>query len=157
MRFATKQDIEAPIADVFRIMADFEAWERSIMRRGTEVSRMDKLQTTGAGMRWASRFTFRGKAHDVEAELTQYEPHSLMRFAGVSKSMEGIGSIELMELSAKRTRMHVAFELTPRTMTARIFMQSLRLARAKMDRGFALRVANFAGDIENRYRTAKKA
>lgn len=157
MRFATKQDIEAPLADVFRIISDFEAWERSIMRRGIEVSRMDKLQTTGPGMRWASRFNFRGKPQNVEAELTQFETPSLLRFAGVSKSMEGLGSIELMELSAKRTRMHVTFELTPRSMTARIFMQSLRLARAKMDRGFSLRVANFAADIENRYRTAKRA
>lgn len=157
MRFATKQDIEAPITDVYRIITDFEAWERSIMRRGTEVTRMDKLQTNAPGMRWASRFNFRGKAQNIEVELMQLEAPALMRFAGVSDSMDGLGSVELMELSAKRTRMHVTVELTPRSMAARIFMQSLRLARARMDRSFSLRVAQFAGDIENRYRTAQKA
>ncbi|EKD59823.1 MAG: hypothetical protein ACD_54C01115G0002, partial [uncultured bacterium] len=43
MRFATKQDIEAPIADVFRLLSDFESWERAAMRRGAEVARTDKL------------------------------------------------------------------------------------------------------------------
>ena len=155
MRFTTKQDIEAPIAEVFRIMTDFDVWERAMMRRGIEVARMDKLTTPAAGMRWASKFSFRGKPQAIEIEMTQMEAPGLLRFAGVAQSMEGLGSTELMALSSNRTRMHVVMDVTPRSMTARILMQSLRLARARLDRSFAQRVAHLAGDIENRYRKPK--
>ena len=43
MRFTTKQDIEAPLDFVYNTMIDFEAWERSAMRRGAEVERTDTL------------------------------------------------------------------------------------------------------------------
>lgn len=156
MRFASKQDIEAPIDAVFKIMSDFEAWERAIMRRGVEVDRKDKLTQTGPGMRWAAQFDYRGKRRELEAELVQIESPTLLRFAGVSQALEGVISIELLELSAKRTRLHTAIDVTPRSLTARLFLQSLRLARAKLDRKFDQRVAHLAGDIEMRYRNLRR-
>lgn len=157
MRFASKQDIEVPIAAVFQILSDFEAWERAIMRRGVEVDRKDKLTRNGPGMRWAARFAYRGKTRDLEVELVQLDAPTLMRFAGVSQALEGVVSIELLELGAKRTRLHTAIDVTPRSLTARLFLQSLRLARAKLDRKFDQRVAQLAGDIETRYRNLRRA
>ncbi|MDB5658414.1 MAG: hypothetical protein JWS10_1029 [Cypionkella sp.] len=156
MRLATKQDIEAPIADVFRILSDFESWERSAMRRGAEVSRTDKLRSPGAGMQWAARFLYRSKPRDMQLELTQIESPSLLRFAAISKSIEAVASIELMSLGAKRTRMHLVMEVSPRSLTARLFLQSLRLARARIDRKFDQRVAQLAAEIETRAGVIKK-
>ena len=156
MRFATKQDIEAPITDVFRIISDFEAWERAAMRRGAEVARTDKLRAVAAGMHWAARFSYRSKQRNMELELTQIEPSTLLRFAGISQAIEGVASIDLMELGGKRTRMHVVLEISPRSLTARLFLQSLRLARARIDRKFDQRAAQLAAEIEARYRAVKK-
>ncbi|GLS85501.1 hypothetical protein GCM10010873_04740 [Cypionkella aquatica] len=156
MRFSTKQDIEAPIADVFRILSDFETWERAAMRRGAEVSRTDKLRHVAAGMRWAARFSYRSKPRNMELELMQIEAPTLLRFAGTSQAIEGLASVELMELGGKRTRMHVVLEVSARSLTARLFLQSLRLARARIDRKFDQRAAQLAGDIEARYRAVKK-
>jgi carbon monoxide dehydrogenase subunit G len=156
MRFASKQDIEAPIEAVFQILSDFEAWERAIMRRGVEVDRKDRLRQNGPGMRWAARFAYRGKVRDLEVELVQIDAPTLMRFASVSQALEGVISIELLELGAKRTRLHTAIDVTPRSITARLFLQSLRLARAKLDRKFDQRVAYLAGDIEMRYRSLRR-
>lgn len=156
MRFATKQDIEAPIADVFRIISDFEAWERAAMRRGAEVARTDKLRAVAAGMRWAARFSYRSKPRNMELELTQIDSPHLLRFAGISQAIEGVASIDLMELGGKRTRMHVVLDVSPRSLTARLFLQSLRLARARIDRKFDQRAAQLAGEIEARYRAVKK-
>ncbi|MGV8949520.1 MAG: SRPBCC family protein [Cypionkella sp.] len=157
MHFASKQDIEAPIAAVFQILTDFEAWERAVMRRGIEVERKDKLRLDGPGMRWGARFDYRGKTRDLDVELTQLENPALVRFAGVSQALEGLVSVELLELGANRTRMHTSVEITPRSLTARLFLQSLRLARAKLDRKFDQRVAQMAGDIELRYRALRRA
>lgn len=156
MRFATKQDIEAPVADVFRIMSDFETWERAAMRRGAEVARLDKLRTTAAGMRWSTRFSYRSKPRTMELELTQIDSPQLLRFAGISQAIEGVVSMDLMELGVKRTRMHVVLDVSPRSLTARLFLQSLRLARARIDRKFDQRAAQLAGEIEARYRAVKK-
>ena len=156
MRFASKQDIEAPIDAVFKILSDFDSWERAIMRRGVEVDRKDKLPQTGPGMRWGARFDYRGKRRDLEAELVQIETPTLMRFASVSQALEGVISIELLELVAKRTRLHTAIDVTPRSLTARLFLQSLRLARAKLDRKYDQRVAHLSGDIEMRYRNLRR-
>ena len=156
MRFATKQDIEAPVADVFRIISDFETWERAAMRRGAEVARVDKLRSVAAGMRWAAKFSYRSKPRTMELELTQIDEPNLLRFAGISQAIEGVVSIDLMELGVKRTRMHVVLEVSPRSLTARLFLQSLRLARARIDRKFDQRAAQLAGEIEARYRAVKK-
>ena len=151
MRFASKHDIEAPIADTFRILTDFEAWERAAMRRGADVARTDKLRGVTAGLKWAARFAYRGRTRELDLELKQIETPSLLRFAGISQSIEGAAAIELMEMGAKRTRMHVVFELTPRSLTARLFLQSLRLARNRIDRRFDQRMEHMAIDIEARY------
>ncbi|MDZ4393569.1 SRPBCC family protein [Cypionkella sp.] len=156
MRFATKQDIEAPIADVFQILTDFETWERAAMRRGAEVARTDKLRSTAAGMRWSARFSYRSKPRSMELELTQIEVPTLLRFAAIAPSVEGVASVELMELGGKRTRLHLVLDVTPRSLTARLFLQSLRLARARIDRKFDQRTAQLAGEIEARYRAVKK-
>jgi len=156
MRFATKQDIEAPIADVFRILTDFEGWERAAMRRGAEVARTDKLRATGPGMIWAARFSYRHKPRDVEVELTKIDPPTQLQFSAVSQAIEGAVVLELMELGSKRTRLHVTADVTPRSLTARLFLQSLRLARARVDRKFDQRIAQLAGEIETRYRSQRK-
>lgn len=152
MRFTTKQDIEAPIAEVFRILTDFEAWERAAMRRGAEVARLDKLRNVAAGMAWMTRFSYRSKTRELELKLAQIDPVTLLRFSAMSQAVEGDASIELMEMAAKRTRMHLVVEVTPRSLTARLFLQSLRFARGRIDRKFDQRVAQLAADIETRYR-----
>jgi hypothetical protein len=50
----------------------------------------------------------------------------------------------------------VASTFKPNTLAARLFIQSLRLARAKLSRRFELRVAQLAADIEDRYRAQIK-
>lgn len=156
MRFATKQDIEAPIADVFRILSDFEGWERAAMRRGAEVARTDKLRAVGPGMIWATRILYRHKPRNIEIELTKIDPPAQLQFSALSQAIEGAVVLDLMELGSKRTRLHVTAEVTPRSLTARLFLQSLRLARAKVDRKFDQRIAQLAGDIETRYRGQRK-
>lgn len=66
-------------------------------------------------------------------------------------------NLDLLEMSTKRTRLHATFDVTPRNLTARLFIQSLRLARARMDRKYAFRVAQVIADIETTYDQAVSA
>jgi hypothetical protein len=75
----------------------------------------------------------------------------------MSKLADARIDVEIMELSGARTRLLVRLDIKPKTIAARIYVQSLRLARSRVERSFAQRVAQLAAEIENRQRVAKAA
>lgn len=156
MKFVTKKDIEAPIDLVWAALSDFEGWERAAMRRGAEVARTDSLRSPGVGMAWQGRFLYRGKERKTDVKLTEMVTKSALGFTGQSSAIEADARVELIEMSIKRTRLHVTMEVKPRSLGARLFLQSLRLARAKVDRKFETRVAQLAEDLETRFRHAPR-
>ena len=157
MKFTTKQDIEAPVAFVFKSLSDFAGWERAAMRRGAEVERTDRLSQIGAGLSWKALFSYRGRPRQLDLQLVTFEGPTHLAFAGQSKAVEGTARVEMMEMSSRRTRIHVVAEVIPRSLAARLFLQSLRLARARVDRKFEQRIAQMAADIEHRYRANPRA
>ena len=153
MKFSTKEDIDAPIEQVFGIVTDFEAYERAIMRRGAELQRVDTLAQPGQGMKWQSRFSYRGRPRELAAELTQYLPHEAITLTSQSQGLNGVFKVDLVALSPRHTRMAVTLEMKPNSITARLFLQSLRLAKSNLTRRFKKSVRNFARDVEARLGT----
>lgn len=156
MKFSAKHDIEAPSAYVFSILSDFEGWERAAMRRGADVARTDNLPSNTAGNAWHASFMFRGRKRQIDLMLAGIKPNTNLEFAAKSAAIDATLIIDVVEMSAKRSRLHVSAEIMPLTLSAKLFIQSLRLARARMDRKFAARVAAAALDIESQYRAAQK-
>lgn len=151
MKLSTREDIEAPIDHVFAQVSDFEALERSALRRGAEVQRIDALARPGPGMAWDSRFDLRGKRREMRLELTEYDPPNALRFAARSTGAEGEMLVDLVALSRGRTRMAFEIEIRPLTLAARLMVQSLKLAKGNVAKRFEMRVATYARDIEDRY------
>ena len=60
MKFSTREDISAPIDQVFQALCDFEAFERLAMRRGAELRRTDTMTRPGVGMQWHVTYSMRG-------------------------------------------------------------------------------------------------
>ncbi|NHW87665.1 SRPBCC family protein, partial [Escherichia coli] len=50
-----------------------------------------------------------------------------------------------------------ALDMKPNTLTARLFIQSLRLAKASLNRKFKRGIARFADDLETRLGTTARA
>jgi len=155
MKLATKKDIEAPIAKVWAALSDYEAWERSAMRRGVDVERTDKLTKPGPGMSWTARFAYRARTRKADMRLTEMTGPGLLAFTLASDAVDVAAKVELIEMSARRTRMHLTSEVKPRSLGARLFLQSLRLARAKVDRKFDAKVGQLALELETRAKAAK--
>ena len=151
MKFSTRQDIEAPIEFVFLRATDFGAYERQALRRGVEIGRDDLLEAVGPGMRWKAQFPFRGKTRNLHGELTQFDEPNSFLIKSVSGGVEADFDIEFLRLSRNRTRVKVGLELSPKTLSARLFVQSLKFGKRNLDKRFAKRVALFSGDIESRY------
>jgi len=152
MRISTHEDIEAPIAHVFAMVTDFDTFERQALRRGAEVSREDAGQAPGVGSEWQARFKFRGKRRDLTAKLTRFDPPKGFSAEWVVSGLAGTFTVELVALSPRRTRLQVAYEMTPRTLTARLLLQSLRLARGRLTERLSKRVYEYAQTIQDRYR-----
>jgi hypothetical protein len=159
MQFTSKEDIEGPIDRVFAMITDFDSFERAAMRRGAEVARTDKLrlppQSPGcAGMAWKARFKLRGRDRVFTLNLVSLEVPNGYRVDFTVSGLDGDLAIDLVSMSRNRTRMTVAMELRPRTLAARLLVQSLKLARTNLSKRFALRVADYAKQLEDRLRAA---
>jgi hypothetical protein len=151
MKFSTREDIEAPIDFVFDQISDFDAFERSALRRGAEVARLDDLNVPGPGMIWETKFRWRGRARELQFELTTYEKPDEMVISSLSKSMGGHLQIDLVALSRGRTRLHFVTEMKPKNLTSRLLIQSLKLARGKLNKKFQQGAKEYAKELETRY------
>ena len=157
MQFSAKEDIAAPIEFVFRQVSDFQSFERSALRRGAEVQRMDTLTRVGVGMAWDIAFTLGGRRREVQMELTEYAPPTGMIFSSRAPSMGGHLAVDLVALSRGRTRMSLEIELKPKTLSARLLVQSLKLARSNLSRRLRKRVADYAEELEDRFEKTKSS
>ncbi len=151
MKFSTKEDIEAPIEAVFDAVSQFAIFERAAIRRGADVQRVDALAEPGVGMSWDAQFKLRGRDRKLTVRVIEFEKPTRIAAQATSPGMIGRFEIDLIGLSRTRTRMAVALDVQPQTLSARLFVQSLRLAKSTLTKRFKLRVAEYAKDIEDRY------
>jgi len=151
MKFSTREDIEAPVDYVFSQVSDFAAFERRAMRQGADVTRRED-GPIAQGAIWDISFQFRGRDRRVLAELTQLDVPTLLSIDSASDGLNAVTEVELIALSQTRTRVLVSFDLRAKTLTARLLLQSLKLAKTKMTKRFNARVLDYAEDIEDRYR-----
>jgi len=156
MLFTAKTEIDAPLAVVMTALTDFEAWERAAMRRGAEVARADAMQSPGPGMVWDVAFPFRGKTRQVDLKLVALDAGGKMGFAGAGKAFDGDMEVDLVPLAPGRTRLLVKADVRPLTLGSRLMLQSLKLARGKVQDKLDQRLAQFARDIEARQGSAAR-
>jgi len=152
MKFSSRDDVNVPIEQVFEKMTDFASWERIALRRGVQVTRTDSFEDVGPGMAWKVKFRYRGKQRKLVAQMVRYEVPSEVGFAG---HLGGLGmnfTLDLIALSPRRTRISTALDLRPETLTARLFLQSLRLARSRLKAGYKSRTEKYAKSMEENFR-----
>jgi len=152
MKFVAKDDIEAPIDFVFAEVSDFEGLQRAAIRRGAKVTRTDARDTPGPGMSWDAAFDLRGRRREAKITLVDYDPPNGLRGKAESDGLQSECWVELIALSPQRTRMKLHVELKPQTLSARLLVQSLKLAKGSLTKRLNLRVADYAAGIAQRAR-----
>lgn len=151
MQLSSRTDIDAPIDFVFASLSDFDGWERAAMRRGADVSRTDKLRAPGIGMGWHVVFRFRGKERIIDLRLTEMAREGKLAFSGKGSMVEGDMSLDLLALSPKRTRLVLHSKVRPLTIAARLFLQSMKLAKGRVQTKLDARMEQLATDLESRH------
>ena len=147
MNLTAREDIDAPKHAVYAAVTDFERFERRIVRRGFEFRRTGDLEPPEPGARWTSRFDWRGRPFDVEAELISVEPGEGYAIEAHSSGLICVGVVDLVALSDARTRLTVSLDIRATSLSARLLLQPLKLAGGSISRRFEERVAAFAEEV----------
>ncbi|WP_282093823.1 SRPBCC family protein [Epibacterium ulvae] len=150
MDLSTQEDVEAPIAQVFGALSDFEVVERTATRRGVDVVRRGGVGGAELGMGWDISFQLRGKDRNATLELVGYEPSTLIAIEGDGGGITGRFDIELIELSPSRTRIVVRTTLGAKTLPGRLLLQSMKLARGRIAQKYAQRISEYVELIESK-------
>lgn len=151
MRLTAKSDIEAPLAYLYASIADTAAWEREAVRRGAEIERPADMPLSGVGAGWLVKVPFRGRLRKFLLRIVDMAQDQELEFSVEGAAMSGAGQLETKALSARRSRLRVTVEVKPKTLAARLFLNTLRLARRQVEARFEKRLGQFATRIEDRY------
>lgn len=151
MKLTSKTDLEAPIGFVYATLADFPTWEREVVRRGVEIERPADSPHTGKGATWRVRAPYRGKVRKVQIQVTDAVQDDKLVFGIDAPSIEGTSMLELISLSPRRTRLRLTLDVRPKTLAARLFINTLR----RVDTRFDKRVAQLAARIEEMYQRSR--
>jgi len=140
MKFSSRTEMALPVNASFAAFADFSMFERAAMRNGVDVRRVDDLTQPGPGMIWEILATFRGKPRRVSARLVDYDaPYSLTYNCEV-EGFHGDVKIGLESLNSRTTGVQFSCDLQARSLTSKMMLQSLRLAKGRvndrLDKGF---------------------
>ncbi|MQQ09165.1 SRPBCC family protein [Epibacterium sp. SM1979] len=149
MELKTSEDIDAPIEQVFGLLSDFDNLERLAARRGLEVERLSQ-GAVQEGMEWRVGYRLRGKDRSLDLRLTQLQPSTFMAVTGEGSGVSGQFGIELLALSPRCTRVSISVDLAASSLPGRLLLQSLKLARGKVEKRFKERVGRFTAVLEER-------
>lgn len=157
MQLTAREDIEAPLDEVFRAVSDFEAFERAALRRGSQVARTDSLEAAGKGMCWDVRFDFRGKRRKANLELVEFNMPEGLKVLGKSSGVEVVFVVEMVALSRVRTRLDIKADIEATNLPARLVLQPMKLAHSSIQKRFRKRVAQFASKVEDNWQSRHSA
>ena len=148
MEFTTKEDIAAPVEQVYAELTDYDRLERQITRRDIDLRRV--AEGPGVGMAWLARFQYRGKAREARITLVEAQAPDLLVYDSLSGGLEVRTRLDFVALSRTRTRVTMTADLKPQTLSARLLVQSLKLARGNLEKRFRVRMADYAKQLEDR-------
>ena len=151
MKLTAKTDLEVPAAFVFAALVDNASWEREAVRNGVEVERPSGTPDSGVGASWRIRGHFRGKARKVLVRIDALTPDQQLALTMESPSMDGISRIEVMVLSPRRSRLRADLEIKPKTLAARLFINTMRLAKGRVQARFEKGLGQLGARIKDRY------
>ncbi|KIT17730.1 SRPBCC family protein [Jannaschia aquimarina] len=147
MKFVATEDIRAPREEVWPHVADIDRWEGMI---AAKTKRLDRRPPGPAavGTTWDARASIRDKDRDVTARLVRMDEPGRLTFETRTDGMEVTFDVMLEEKGPHMTRLSVVTEAKAKSLTARLLLQSAKLARGQMAKRYKARVAAFAARLE---------
>jgi len=157
MQFKIAEDVDAPISLTWETFTDFSGFEEQVAGRGADLTRVGNWKTAHEGAQWRGTVTVRGKQRPVNSTITRMLPEDLCLIESKIGGMETTYEMNFVKLAPEVTRVSLVLNLAGKTLTARLLLQTLKLARGRvMQRmqGILARQGNVA-EAEHRKRKAR--
>ena len=131
MKFKVSDDVEAPSALVWAGFTNFDAIEADIRARNAELVRVGDWKTVALGVAWRGSVPVRGKVRPIEARVSALSPEEHFAVESRIGGMSCHYDVAFNTLSDHVTRVYVTLELKASTLSARLLLQTLKIARRK--------------------------
>lgn len=132
MKLKVSDDAESPVDAAFATLTDFRAIEQELREFGFEVRRLGDWSETKVGAAWSGRGEIHGKTRQVGAKISATEPGRMVEIEAQIGGMRVLHETRLVPLGAQATRINITLELRPESLSSRLLIQSLKLARARV-------------------------
>ncbi|WP_224816165.1 SRPBCC family protein [Hasllibacter sp. MH4015] len=155
MKFKVSEDVDAPASIVWTRFTDFSGIEAEATGRGAELSRVGNWSEPAIGRSWRGSVTVRGRVRPLASEITALDAPDRCVIATTIGGMEALYELTFLELRPDMTRVQVVLDLSANTLSARLALQTMKLARGRvMQRlqGYLARQGNLAEDDYRRSR-----
>lgn len=157
MKFKVSEDVDAPQEMVWARFTDFSGFEEDARGRGAILNRVGNWTQTVQGVEWRGEVTVRGKSRPITAKVTQLVPQELCivdsRIGGMNCHQE----IIFVPLSTTVTRLALMLDLSADTLTARLLLQTMKLARGRVLQKLQGVLARQGNAVEAAYRRQNRS
>ena len=135
----------------------FSCFEEDARGRGAILNRVGNWTQTVQGVEWRGEVTVRGKSRPITAKVTQLVPQELCivdsRIGGMNCHQE----IIFVPLSTTVTRVALMLDLSADTLTARLLLQTMKLARGRVLQKLQGVLARQGNAVEAAYRRQNRS
>ncbi|ABD56786.1 hypothetical protein [Jannaschia sp. CCS1] len=155
MKFKVSEDIDAPAQITWARFTDFSGIEADAKGRGADIARVGNWSDPAEGCGWRGSIKVRGRVRPVTSKISAIHQPERCEIATTIGGMDAVYEMAFLSLRDDMTRVQVVLDLSANTLSARLAMQTLKLARGRvMQRlqGLLARQGNLA---EEDYRRAR--
>lgn len=150
MQLNATEILTGHIEEVFDELADFARAERAAMDRGISVERLDALGAPDAGVKWKIGFFARGRDREAEMEVTKFTRPTLIRYEGQVGGLVFETNVACRVADSNATEVTVSTKLRAKSMSARVLLQSLKIARRRVQKRFRKSIRTLLREVESK-------
>ena len=132
MKLKVSDDAERPVDQVFASLTDYAVIEADLRAAGFTIRRISDWTVLKPGVAWTGRGEVRGKVRSVEAKVSAIEPGRMVEIEAKVGGMRMAHETRLVPLGERVTRINITVDLRPDTLSTRLLIQSLKLARGRV-------------------------
>lgn len=132
MKLKVSEDAQSPVDAAFAVLTDYAAIEDELRNHGVTITRLGGWRDVALGVAWSGRGQLRGKTRQIDAKVSALEPGRMVEIEARVGGMKVLHETRLVPLGERVTRINITLDLRPDTLSARLLVQSLKLARGRI-------------------------
>lgn len=157
MKLNATEDVDAPMGVVWERFTDFLAFENEAQGRGADLTCVGDWSSAAPGAKWRGEIPVRGKKRLIEGEITQYAEGEICGVESHIGGMDYLYELSFVQLSPEATRVTVTLDLAAKTLSARLLLQTMKLARGRIQQKLQALLARQANAAEANWRKMQRA